>query len=172
MLRKNFKTVIITVIIMFLPIIAGLVLWQKLPDRLPTHWNFAGEVDGWSSKPFAVLVIPLILMVIHLIGIFATSADPKNQGLNTKLMGLVLWICPVLSVIVMTCTYASALGMNVNVEFVIPLFMGILFLIIGNYLPKCEQNYTVGIKLPWTLNDEQNWNKTHRLAGIVWTAGS
>ena len=49
------------------------------------------------------------------------------------------------------------------------LFMGILFLVIGNYLPKCKQNYTIGIKLPWTLNDEENWNKTHRFAGVVWT---
>ena len=72
----------------------------------------------------------------------------------------------------MTASYSASFGFDVRVEFIIPLFMGVLFLIIGNYLPKCKQNYTIGIKVPWTLNSEDNWNKTHRLAGIIWTAGS
>ena len=49
--------------------------------------------------------------------------------------------------------------------------IGVLFMIIGNYLPKCKQNYTMGIKLPWTLDDEENWNRTHRFAGFLWVAG-
>ena len=51
------------------------------------------------------------------------------------------------------------------------ILVGILFIVIGNYLPKCRQNYTVGIKLPWTLHDEENWNRTHRLAGKIWMVG-
>ena len=109
------------------------------------------------------------MLAIHLICTVATSIDPKNKDVNSKVFTLVLWICPVLSVVCMTASYAEALGKNVNVELVVPLVMGVLFLIIGNYLPKCKQNYTIGIKLPWTLNDEDNWNKTHRLAGFVWT---
>ena len=53
----------------------------------------------------------------------------------------------------------------------LPVFMGLLFAVIGNYMPKCKQNYTIGIKIPWTLNNEENWNKTHRFAGWLWTAG-
>jgi uncharacterized membrane protein len=63
------------------------------------------------------------------------------------------------------------LGAEFKVDKILPLFMGALFIVLGVYLPKCKQNYTVGIKLPWTLNDEENWNKTHRLAGWVWMLG-
>ena len=52
-----------------------------------------------------------------------------------------------------------------------PIFLGLLFAIIGNYLPKCKQNYTIGIKIPWTLHSEENWNRTHRFAGRIWVAG-
>ena len=172
MLKKNLKTIIISSIVTILPMLAGFVLWNKLPEKLPTHWNFEGVIDGWSSKPFAVICIPLIMLGFHLICTVATSVDPKNKNFNTRIFGLVLWICPILSVLCSVATYAAALGFDVKVEFIIPLFMGVLFLIIGNYLPKCKQNYTIGIKIPWTLNDEENWNKTHRLAGFIWTLGS
>lgn len=169
-LKKNLKTIIITSLITILPIFAGLVMWDRLPDKLPTHWNFSGEIDSWSSKPFAIFFIPLFMLAMHLICTVSTSIDPKNQGVNSKIFTLVLWVCPVLSLLCMTATYAAALGYDVRVEFIIPLFMGVIFLIIGNYLPKCKQNYTIGIKIPWTLNDEENWSKTHRFAGLVWTA--
>ena len=57
----------------------------------------------------------------------------------------------------------------VDVSLIMPLFLGAVFIIIGNYLPKCKQNYTIGIKIPWTLNSEENWNRTHRFAGWLWT---
>ena len=172
MFKKNLKMIIITSVVTILPIIAGLILWNKLPDTLPTHWGFSGEVDGWSGKPFAVFFIPLFMLGMHLICAFATSLDPKSEGINSKILTLVLWICPVISIVCMASVYMAGMGMDVKVDTIIPLFMGILFLVIGNYLPKCKQNYTIGIKLPWTLNDEENWNKTHRFAGVVWTVCS
>ena len=67
-----------------------------------------------------------------------------------------------------TVTLASALGVDLKVQIYAPMFCGVLFIIVGNYLPKVSQSYTVGIKLPWTLDDEENWNKTHRFAGFLW----
>ena len=169
MFKKNLKMIIITSVVTILPMIAGLILWTKLPETLPTHWGFSGEIDGWSSKPFAVFFIPLFMLAMHLICAFATSMDPKNEGISSKIFGVVLWICPVVSIACMTAVYLASLGMDVKVDTIIPLILGVLFLVIGNYLPKCKQNYTIGIKLPWTLNDEENWNKTHRFAGVVWS---
>ena len=80
-----------------------------------------------------------------------------------------LWIIPVLSVGMHTFVYLIALGYGVRMEVVMPILCGLIFTIIGNYLPKCKQNYTIGIKIPWTLNNEENWNKTHRFAGWMWT---
>ena len=171
MIKKNLKVLIITSIIILLPILAGVVLWDQLPDPMPTHWNAAGEIDGWSSKPFVVFGLPWILVAAQWLCMLATGADPKKKNHSDKMIHLVLWIIPVMSVVLHTITYLTALGYGVRMEVVMPVLMGLIFAIIGNYLPKCKQNYTIGIKIPWTLNNEENWNKTHRFAGWIWTFG-
>ena len=168
MIKKNLKVLIITSIILLLPILAGLALWNQLPQQMPTHWNAAGEIDGWSSKPFAIFGLPLILLAAQWLCVLATLADPKQRNHTDKILHLVFWIMPILSVVMHTITYMAALGVEVRMERIMPVFMGILFTIIGNYLPKCKQNYTIGIKIPWTLDNEENWNKTHRFAGFLW----
>ena len=169
MIKKNLKVLIITSIIILLPILAGVLLWNQLPDPMPTHWNAAGEIDGWSSKPFAVFGLPFILVAAQWLCLLATGADPKNKNHSTKMVHLVIWIIPVLSVVMHTFVYLIALGYGVRMEMVMPILIGLIFTIIGNYLPKCKQNYTIGIKIPWTLDNEENWNKTHRFAGWLWT---
>lgn len=168
---KNKKLLTITSLLILLPILAGVCLWNMLPDELPTHWGVNGEVDGWSSKGFAVFGLPAFLLAVHWICIFATRSDPKKYGHNEKMLALVLWICPAISVLCNGYVYSYTLGIDLGIEMIVPVLLGVLFIIIGNYMPKCKQNYTMGIKLPWTLNDEDNWNKTHRLAGKVWVIG-
>ena len=170
MIKKNLKTLIITSIVILLPILAGIFLWNQLPDPMPSHWNASGEIDGWSSKPFAVFGLPLILLAAQWLCMLGTAADPKKNNHPEKIMHLVLWIIPVLSVVMHTVVYLIALGYGVRMEMVMPVLIGVIFTIIGNYMPKCKQNYTIGIKIPWTLDNEENWNKTHRFAGFLWTA--
>ena len=95
-------------------------------------------------------------------------ADPKKQNISEKLMNIVLWICPVVSLYASAMVYSYALGYAINAARAGTFLVGILFVVVGNYLPKCRQSYTVGIKLPWTLDDEDNWYHTHRFAGCVW----
>ena len=171
MIKKNLKTLIITTIVILLPILAGIYLWDQLPEQLPYHWNASGEVDGWCSKTIAVFGMPFLLVAIQWICALGTAADPKKANHSEKVMQLILWIVPVISIVMHTLVYMTALGTAVQVEMVMPLFIGLVFTIIGNYLPKCKQSYTIGIKIPWTLDNEENWNKTHRLAGWVWVIG-
>ena len=171
MIKKHLKVLIITSLLILLPIVAGVVLWDRLPTQMPTHWNARGEVDGWGSKGFFVFGLPLILLGAQWICIFATSADPKKEAHADKVVQVVLWLMPVLSIVLQTAGYMSALGLPVRIERIMPLLLGFLFVVIGNYMPKCKQNYTIGIKLPWTLNSTENWNRTHRFAGWVWVAG-
>ena len=168
MIKKCWKTLIITSIVILLPIVAGLLLWNRLPEQMPTHWNAQGVTDGWSSKPFAVFGLPGILLAAQWLCVLGTSADPKKANHPEKVLHLVLWIIPVLSVVLLSITYAVALGKQVRIEVILPVLIGLIFTIIGNYMPKCRQNYTIGIKIPWTLESEENWNKTHRFAGILW----
>ena len=168
MIRKHLKVLIITSAIILLPILAGIILWKRLPEQLPIHWNAAGEIDGWCGKAFAVFGLPAILLTVQWLGTLVTFADPKKSGHSGKILQLVFWLIPVMSLVLNTITYTTALGIKVPVNVVMPVFMGLLFIIIGNYMPKCKQNYTIGIKIPWTLNSEENWNKTHRFAGRLW----
>ena len=112
--------------------------------------------------------LPLILLATQWLCVLGTYADPKKESHTRKILHMVFWIIPVLSLLLHTVTYAVALGKDVRMEMVMPVFIGLLFAIIGNYLPKCKQNYTIGIKIPWTLNSEENWNRTHRFAGRIW----
>ena len=171
MLKKNKATLLITTLAMLLPMVIGLILWNQLPDPMPSHWNIHGEVDGWSSKAFAVFGLPGMLLGFHWICVFASCADPKAANYTPKMLAVVLWICPVLSLMLNSMVFAAALGYQINIEIMMPLLLGLLFIIIGNLLPKCRQSYTMGIKLPWTLNNEENWNKTHRFGGKVWVIG-
>ncbi len=165
------RNLLLTSACILLPVCAGVVLWGRLPERVPTHFNFYGVPDGWSSKAFAVFGLPLFLLGLQLLCAFAMSHDPKAGNVGGKIRALVLWICPAVSLFAAAMIYPHALGYSVNMTMFAMLLTGTLFVVLGNYLPKCRQNYTVGIKLPWTLADEDNWNRTHRMAGPLWVAG-
>lgn len=168
MLQRNKKTLILTSIIILLPIISGIILWDKLPDTMAIHFGVDNEANGFSSKFFAVIGLPVVLLAIHLFSAIVTAKDPRKQNISDKMYNLVLWIAPCISLFVGVLMYAYNLGMKINITLFAYIFVGMIFIIIGNYLPKIRQNYTIGIKLPWTLANEQNWNKTHRMAGIIW----
>ena len=171
MIKKNLKTIIATSIITLSPIIIGLVLWEKLPEQIATHFNVNNEPDGYSSKAFVVFGLPLIMLGLHIICLLATKADPKKKNFTDKNLRLVMWITPAISLLMSVLTYGYTLNSSIKTGTVIILFMGILFIIIGNYMPKVKQNFSIGIKIPWTLADENNWYRTHRLAGKLWVLG-
>lgn len=167
-MKKYRGTLILTSLIILLPMLVGVLLWDQLPDRVATHFGMDNTPNGWTDKGVAVFGLPIGLLVVHFICAFFLSVDPKKQNMSEKLKHLVFWIIPIVSMLLMICSYGYELGYEWNTGLFVRFFVGVLFLIIGNYLPKCKQNYSMGIKLPWTLNDEENWNHTHRFAGFVW----
>lgn len=167
MIKKNLKTMIITSIIILAPIVAGLLLWDQLPAEIATHFGSDGEPDGWSSKEFAVIGLPLFLLAVHWFCAAFTGVDPKKENISNKMMTLVLWICPVIAIVGDGSMYLYALNNSINTTIIGVILVGCLLLVLGNYMPKMKQSYTLGIKLPWTLNSEENWNRTHRLAGWI-----
>lgn len=171
MIKRNKGTLILTTIILLLPMVIGLIVWNKLPEQVPMHWNAVGEVDGWGSKSMLVFFLPLFTVVLHWCCVLVTSLDKNSKGIKGKMEQLVLWICPYISLLAHTLVYTKILGYDLAVEVILPLTMGLMFMVIGNLLPKCKRNYTIGIKVPWALHDDENWNKTHRFAGKVWVIG-
>jgi uncharacterized membrane protein len=168
MLKANKKTLIITSIVTILPVLIGIICWKRLPDMMATHFGMNNEADGFSSKAFAVFGLPLVLLAVLWVGAFVTAHDPKRQNISPKMFSLVVWIAPVTSLVVAAILYPVNLGYELDITFFSELLSGVMFIIIGTYLPKARQNYTIGIRVPWTLANEENWNRTHRLAGYLW----
>ena len=168
---KSKKTLIITSLICLLPMLVGALVYSRLPEQVATHFDLQGNPDGWSSRAFAVFGLPGILLAVNLLIPFALRADPKHKNMSGALVNIVIWTVPVVSLLCSGLTLGRALGYDLRIEVVLPVFMGVLFILIGNYLPKTKQSYTMGIKLPWTLASEENWNRTHRLAGFLWVLG-
>lgn len=169
---KNYKKQIgISTLVILIPLAAGLLLWDQLPEQIPIHFDAHGTPNGWSGKLFAVVGFPLMMAAIHLFTCMIVLNDPKKQNIGNKMRNIVFMIIPVISCFSSFAIYAIALGHSVNVTDVMNILIGVMFLVFGNYMTKNHQNYTVGIRLPWTLHSEENWNKTHRFASKLWIAG-
>lgn len=167
---KYKKSMIGASIVILMPMLIGILLWNQLPDEIATHFSFDGTPDGWSGKGFAVFGMPLVLLVLQWVAMTVTLQDPKRQNMSEKLLKMILWLIPVMSWLVAFVCYGYALGYETSHGSWGSALIGVMFLVVGNYLPKCRQNYTMGIKIPWTLHDEENWNHTHRMAGYLWIA--
>lgn len=168
MFKKYRIELIVTSLCILLPMLAGILLWDRLPDSMATSFGMHNQVNGYSGRMFAVFGLPLVLLAAHWICALAVMADPRRQNISAKIFRLVLWIVPVVSVVVGGVIYAYNLGQSVNTASICGMLVGGIFLLVGNFLPDIRQNYTVGLRLPWTLANEENWSRTHRLAGRLW----
>ncbi len=167
MLKKNWLKTIISCLFTLSPITFGLIMWDKLPKMMATHWGVDGTADGMSSRGFAVFALPLILLVINIFAIFISAIDKKNKNQNTKAYNMVYYIMPITSIFTSAIMYATAFNKIWDYTAIFPIFLGLIFAIMGNVTPKIRQNTTLGIKLKWTLQSEANWNATHRFGGKV-----
>ncbi|SHK57276.1 SdpI family protein [Desulforamulus aeronauticus] len=147
--------------------------YPSLPDQVPSHWNLQGEVDDYSHKAVASLIMPLLPLVLYLGLTFTPSLDPKKQNyekfassyekIRTAIVLVMLMITPLPLLI--------ARGYEINVAFLIKGILALLFVVLGNYMSKIRYNYLVGFRLPWTLANEEVWNKTHRVGGKLMVLG-
>ena len=159
------RTMIITSIICLIPFFISIIFYKSLPDQVATHFGFNGMPDGYSSKMFAAFGLPLIMLVINFISNFTIDNDPKRANASKRIKIIGKWTVPILSVLMQSSIIANAVGIKINISMYVSIGLGILIMIIG------KQNYTVGIKTPWTLNNEEVWNKTHKISGYLWVIG-
>ncbi len=165
------KIIIVTTFVSLLPIIMGVILYPKLPDMIPTHFDYHGKINGYTQKYVFVFFFPIFMALFNSLMILITNLDPKRKSNKDKIVHIFYWIIPIMSVVLSTISYLKAINVNVNINIIAAMIPGFTFLIIGNYMPKIKQNYTFGIRLPWTLDDPNNWEKTHRFAGPIWFSG-
>jgi uncharacterized membrane protein len=164
-------------VLLLAPMVAPIVLWKELPERIPTHWNLHGQIDGWGSKPLLFL-LPVVSVVTIVLLHGLPWIDPKlrrtggGQGrMQNVLRILRLTLAAFFAAIfAMQCT--AALGHAVPVSRLMPSATLLLLAILGNYLSNLRPNYFAGIRTPWTLESPETWRATHRLGGRLLFFGS
>ena len=171
MIKKYKWQLVLSSIIIFLPIVIGFILWNYFPEQIVTNWKSDGKSNEWTGRSFVIFGIPIILFITHWICIFITILDSKNATQSRKVFHIIFWILPITSVLLCGMIYITALGKDIHTSMMVRMLLGIMFLLFGNYMPKCKQNHTIGIKVIWTLRNTENWNKTHRFTGKLWVFG-
>lgn len=170
-IKINKKLLLFTSILILLSSLVGCVFWYQLPEKMPTHFNLLGQADGYNHKVFAIFGLPALMLLMHWLLLFLMIKDPKSSNISSKIQVLIYWIIPFVSCLSMISIYGESLGYSMMSGILAQIFMGVLMIVIGNYLPKTHRNYIIGIRLPWTLENDENWRKTHRLAGKIWVLG-
>ncbi|MDI6552345.1 SdpI family protein [Leuconostoc falkenbergense] len=160
---KNSK-ILLPSLISLLPIVYGGLLWQYLPQRLPIHFGINGQPDQYASKIIVVILLPLIIIAVNSLIIWGMrQKDISNQ----KIFVVIAWILPLLLNVVQIVIFFHGFDYAINMGSVIALVVGLVFIVLGNYLPKTTPNYMIGIRLPETLHNSGNWQKTNRIGGFV-----
>lgn len=161
------------VIMILLGFALGAYFYPSLPDRVPTHWNSSGEINGYGSRLFGAFGLPAISLAMYLMFLVLPYIDPKRKNYtdfkSTYQFLKYLLILFFLGIEVMTLLIAT--GVIVNEPIFIQIMVSLLFILIGNVMGRFKHNYFVGIKTPWTLANDEVWRKTHRMAAPLWVLG-
>ena len=158
------------------PFIYGALIFPNLPSQIPTHFNIEGKADAWGG-PSSIFIGPGIMgavsIFVYVLMSNLKSIDPKkyddaNDALYSNFAVLTVAFLSMLSLIII---YSSTHADQINVGKLILPLVGLSFAGLGWYMPKFKQNYFVGFKLPWTLENVDNWNETHKVASKYWIYG-
>lgn len=153
-------------------LLAGILLYPDLPDRIPSHWNIYGQIDGYSSRAFGAFFVPLLMVGIYLLMVLVPLLDPRRENYS-RFAGaytFLRWALVLFMLSLYVVTLLAALGYIVDISIFVKAGVAVLFIIIGNFMGQFRHNYFVGIKTPWTLANEDVWQRTHRMGGRLWVA--
>jgi len=141
----KWKSLIITSLVCLFPVLIGLALWERLPDTMAIHFNFNNEPDNFAPKGFVVFGLPFIMVLLQIFCCLINDFNAKKHGERIKFERATKWIIPVMTVVLQIITLAYGLGANIDIRKVVAFIVGVIFLVIGNYLPKFDyiKNYNI-----------------------------
>lgn len=163
-------TTIIVLIMLVIATLAGLLLWNRLPDQMASHWNVSDQVDGYISKFWGVFMLPLITVAMLILFLVVPAIDPLKA--NIAQFREVFNVFIVLIVAFMLYVYGLSLAWNLGYNgfkmsgALLPA-IGLLFIFVGFMMRQAKRNFFIGIRTPWTLSSDTVWNATHRLGAVL-----
>ena len=166
-MKVTWRSEAICLLLLVAMFVAAGVTWSSAPDRIPVHWGVSDEPDRYAGKFEGLLLLPLVALGLYVLLLVLPRVDPRKEH-YARFQG-VYTILRTLIVAIMAGTFAIvvlwARGVHVDTFVVVGLMIGLLFMVLGNYMGKLRSTWFVGIRTPWTLSSEESWNKTHRLGG-------
>jgi uncharacterized membrane protein len=163
----------IPLLIVVVAFISSAVVFPRLPETMPTHFDMSGQPNGWSSRLFGAWVMPLFLLFMWGLVRVLPAIDPRGSnyakfgGAFEQIIVSIMLFMFGMHIILLR----AALGYPVAMQRVVPIGVGVLLAVIGNLLPRARPNWFIGIRTPWTLSSDRVWEKTHRIGGHVFVAG-
>jgi uncharacterized membrane protein len=172
-IKPSLKTEIVPLLFCAAAFVASYYFYQHFPERVITHWNFAGQPDGYGSRAVAAFVIPTAAFAMYLFLLFLPWLDPKKDRYQefARFYHLFRAVITIFFVATYFLTSLNNLGYALPIAIFIPIMIGILFIFIGNYMGKVRPNWFMGLRNPWTLSNEEIWNKSNRFAGKLFILG-
>ncbi len=158
--------------VVLLPFIYISLIWHTLPESVPIHWNIHGAPDRYGSKMTLLVLSGLLPVFTYVIFSILPVIDPKKQinSMGSKYYALKFLVTLLMSALAILIIYMSG-NKNTGEQSLIFLLLGVFYTVLGNYFKTIKPNYFIGIRTPWTLENENVWKKTHVLAGKWWFAG-
>ena len=165
---EKFKKEIPFLAIALIPFAYLIYIWNRLPEKIPMHWNGAGEIDRYGDKKELLVMLFMLVGITYFVFLIIPSIDPKQklQNMGNKLNNLRMILTLFMSGLAVFILY-SVQQKTSNPSFVLAI-IGLLFAFLGNYFKTIKPNYFIGIKTPWTLENEEVWKKTHLMGGKLW----
>lgn len=164
---NKISTDIVSLLLIAAAITVAALLYPSLPEQIPVHWNIHGQVDGYMKKPGGVIIMPAMSLLVFVIMKLIPIISPK--GFRTDKFADVVGVFKVTLVgftsVIAILVLLEARGVNVRINEVIIAGLGLLFVVLGNFMGKVRKNFFIGIRTPWTLASDEVWNRTHRVAG-------
>ena len=170
MKQVNIKKEAVIWLILLLPFIYSIIIWNKIPDKVPTHFDIKGQPDDYSGKTFALLLMPVMNIIIYFILFIVPRIDPRKKnyaafGSSYQNIRMLIHLFFVGMFIFITQTTSGGQPLKLN-AFLSGLLL--FFALLGNYMRTVRSNFFVGIRTPWTLSNDIVWRKTHELGGKIW----
>jgi len=158
-------------------IIAAIVGWwayPQLPLKVPSHWGISGQVDGWTTPLGHALGVPAMMLGLYILFLLIPILEPRRknfqesfgfyQMIRNFMMAFLLFLF-------LITTWTGVTGQPLRIDVIVPMAVGVLFILIGNYLHQIKSNFFMGIRTPWTLSSDTVWKKTHHLGGYMFVIG-
>jgi uncharacterized membrane protein len=164
---------VLALVLIVVALLMSVLVYGRLPERIPTHWNVHGEVNAYSSKAFGAFFMPVVMAGLFLLFLALPAISPRGFRFESFRSVWGILQCAILGLLLLVHALMlfAALGKPVDVPRGVEAGVGLLIAVLGNFLGKVSRNFFVGIRTPWTLASEEVWLRTHRLGGRLFVLG-